>query len=174
MLLSENSYKEPQYTVISKNSNIEIRQYNQYIVAKTSIDKGESEEDNNMFRTLASYIFGGNTKNQSIPMTAPVTTYNDGKTYNMIFYMLSVDDSTDLPVPNNSKINLETFTLGKCAVLEFSWFTSESRVKKFKAELSTYLDENNLKALSPFMVNRYDPPWRLPFMRRNEIIVKIQ
>ena len=24
------------------------------------------------------------------------------------------------------------------------------------------------------MVNRYDPPWRLPFLRRNEILVQIK
>ena len=174
MLLSEDNYKEPQYTVISKSSNIELRLYDEYIVAKTSINKGKAEEDNNMFRTLASYIFGGNTKNESIPMTAPVTTFDDGDSYNMVFYMLNVNDSNDLPKPNNDNVNLETFTLGKCAVLEFSWFTTASRVKAFKTELSNYLNENNLKAISPFMVNRYDPPWKLPFMRRNEILVKIQ
>ena len=33
--------------------------------------------------------------------------------------------------------------------------------------------QNNINVKSSYMVNRYDPPWRLPFMRRNEIIVKI-
>ena len=58
--------------MIDKKDNIELRQYDEYVIARTSIPISQSEEDNNMFRVLASYIFGRNEKNQSIPMTAPV------------------------------------------------------------------------------------------------------
>ena len=174
MLFAEQKYKEPQYDLLSKDNNIEIRQYDKYVVAKTTVLKADSNEDNNMFRTLASYIFGGNSKNQSIPMTAPVTTFDDKEKHNMIFYMLDVNNAEDLPLPNNTNITLDTFSLNKCAVIKFSWFTSESRIKRYKNELKKYLEDNSLVAISSYMVNRYDPPWRLPFMRRNEIIVQIQ
>ena len=67
MALSD-SYKEPQYNLIKKDGKIEIRQYSEYVIAKTSINQGDLEENNNMFRTLAGYIFGGNVNNQSIAM----------------------------------------------------------------------------------------------------------
>ena len=56
MALSD-SYKEPQYNLIKKDGKIEIRQYSEYVIAKTSINQGDLEENNNMFRTLAGYIF---------------------------------------------------------------------------------------------------------------------
>lgn len=172
MLLSEDKYKEPSYELLSKNGNIEIRQYGEYVVAKTSVNCVD-KHDNNMFRTLASYIFGGNKKNQSIPMTAPVTTYENSDSYNMIFYMLDADNINDMPEPNGQDILFESFSLGKCVVISFSWFTNQSRIDSYTKQLKKYLEKNNLIPSSSYMVNRYDPPWRLPFMRRNEIIVQI-
>ena len=172
MLLSEDKYKEPTYELLSKDGNIEIRQYGEYVVAKTSVSSA-NKHDNNMFRTLASYIFGGNKQNQSIPMTAPVTTYDNSDSYNMVFYMLDAADINDMPEPNGQDIQFESFNLGKCAVLGFSWFTTESRIENYTKMLENYLKENNITPISSFMVNRYDPPWKLPFMRRNEILVKI-
>lgn len=172
MVFSSDKYKEPEYKLLDKSNNIEIREYSSYVVARTSLSI-QQKEDNNMFRTLASYIFGGNENNESIPMTAPVTTYGDDKDYHMIFYMLDADSPTDLPNPNGQEIKFEDFTLGKCAVVSFSWFTSNNRVKHYTDLLKDYIAENNLIIKSPYMVNRYDPPWRLPFLRRNEILVKI-
>jgi len=174
ILLSEDKYKEPEYVLISKDDNIEIREYGEYIIAKTVVPSKLNKEENNMFKTLASYIFGANNDSQKIPMTAPVTTFNNDDSYNMIFYMLDVDNTTDLPIPNNNDVRLDVFTLDKCAVIKFSWFTTDSRINKYTDKLKNFLKSNNLTPISPFMVNRYDPPWRLPFMRRNEILVKIK
>ena len=171
MIFSE-KVKEPTYKVIKKEGDIEIREYGTYVVAKTSISK-DRNSDNNMFRTLASYIFGGNKKNESIPMTAPVTTFSDDSNYNMLFYMLDVDEINQLPEHNGQNITFEKFELGKCAVISFSWRTSDSRIEYFSAELSNFIEENNLKTKSPYMLNRYDPPWRLSFLRRNEILVRL-
>ena len=172
MLFSSDKYKEPSYVLLEKEKNIEIREYGSYVVARTSHSVNDVEE-NNMFRTLASYIFGGNAKDESIPMTAPVTTYQNNADYHMLFYMLDAKSIEDMPESNGQNIVFETFTLGKCAVVSFSWFTTDSRIDYYTKLLNNYLDENDIKANSSFMVNRYDPPWRLPFFRRNEILVKI-
>ena len=171
MIFSE-KVKEPTYKVIKKEGDIEIREYGTYVVAKTSISK-DINSDNSMFRTLASYIFGGNKKSESIPMTAPVTTFSDDSNYNMLFYMLDVDEINQLPEHNGQNIIFERFELGKCAVISFSWSTSDSRIEYFSSELSNFIEKNNLKTKSPYMVNRYDPPWRLSFLRRNEIIIRL-
>jgi len=172
VLFSSETYKEPPFTLIDKVGNIELREYGSYVVARTSIPI-ENKDDNNMFRTLASYIFGGNKQNESIPMTAPVTTYENSDSYSMIFYMLDANTPSDMPDPNGQDIIFEDFYLGKCAVISFSWFTTDSKIKSYTEKLQNYLSDNNLKAKSSFMVNRYDPPWRLPFLRRNEILVQI-
>ena len=132
MLLSEEKYKEPIFTLLERQNNIEIRQYGEYIVAKTAIPIEEKETENNMFRTLASYIFGSNEKNKSIPMTAPVTTLENNNTYEMLFYMLESDNIKDLPNPSGQNITFEKFNLGKCAVISFSWFVNDRKINNQK------------------------------------------
>lgn len=172
MILSSENYNEPLFELLKKDGDIEIRMYSQCIIAKTSIDI-TNQDDNNMFRTLASYIFGSNKENKSIPMTAPVTTYKKDSTYNMIFYMLNASEVSQLPETNGQDIEFKTFDLGKCAVIPFSWFTTDSKISAYSDKLIKYIESNNYKQLSPIMVNRYDPPWRLPFLRRNEVLVQI-
>jgi len=173
MVMAESKYKEPQFTLISKDKNIEIRQYSKYVVAKTTYSLNDDKNENNMFRTLASYIFGDNHNNEKIAMTAPVTTFEENNTNEMIFYMLDATSIDDLPYTNVEGIDFDVFTLGKCATISFSWFTSDKRVKKYESQLKDYLSKNNIITNGPFMLNRYDPPWKLPFLRRNEIIVRI-
>ena len=139
MLIANEKYKEPSFSLIDKKDNIELRQYDEYVIARTSIPVNQSEEDNNMFRVLASYIFGRNEKNQSIPMTAPVTTYKNNDTYDMIFYMLDVNNIQELPNPSGQNISLEKFNLGKCAVIGFSWFASKNKINKYTEKLKKYV-----------------------------------
>ena len=174
MLLSENKYKEPPFILLKQKDNIEIRQYEEYVIAKTAISLEQVQPDNNMFRILASYIFGGNEKNQNIPMTAPVTTYKDNNSSHMLFYMLDSDRTEDLPKPSGQDITFEKFNLSKCAVIRFSWFVNEKKIDKYQNQLEKFIKDNGYTKESPYMVNRYDSPWKLPFMRRNEVFVKIK
>ena len=87
--------------------------------------------------------------------------------------MLDAKSIDDMPNPNGQDIIFESFELGKCAVVSFSWFTGDKRVKRYELELKDYLKKNDITTNGPFMLNRYDPPWKLPFLRRNEIIVRI-
>ena len=76
-IASTETLKTPEYNLIETHGRIEIREYSEYVIAKTSISQNNLDSDNNMFRVLAGYIFGGNENNQSIPMTAPVITKKD-------------------------------------------------------------------------------------------------
>ena len=174
MLVSEQFYKEPSFDILKKSKNIEVRLYKENIIAKTSVPIEDDKIDNSMFRTLASYIFGENERRQRIPMTAPVTTIKNEETYDMIFYMLNVENIDELPNPTNPNIEFEKLNLGKCVSISFSWLTNDFRVKYYKKQLKKYVEDNGYTAISPFMLNRYDSPWTLPWNRRNEILVKIK
>jgi len=50
----------------------EIREYPSHIVAQTTVQGLYSESLRTGFSIVAEYIFGGNTKKESIAMTAPV------------------------------------------------------------------------------------------------------
>ena len=167
------SYKEPNFTVISKYDNIEIRQYDKYVIAKTSIPKKNSSLDNNMFSVLAGYIFGGNNQGKSIPMTTPVITKESDSSYDMIFFMLDSNTPNDLPRPNSSKINLETFSMGKIISIRFGMWATEERVLKYKTILDQFIKDNNITISSNLMIAQYNSPWIMPPFRRNELMYQI-
>ena len=174
MLISKEHYKEPLYNILIKTNNIEIREYDEYIIVKTSINKNFNITEINMFRNLLSYISGANHQNKTIPMSAPVTTITNENSFEMLFYMLDAENISDLPSTDIENITFEKFKLGKSAVIKFSWFTNKKKIFRYKKKLDKYIIENNLEVISDYMVNRYDPPWRLPFLRRNEILVRIR
>ncbi len=172
MAMSE-SYKEPSYSLINKKGRIEIRQYDSYIIAKTSTVKGSSRLNNNMFRVLAGYIFGGNSKQESIPMTTPVITKETSASYDMIFFMLDASKFSDLPTPNSDDISIEEIDMGKIISIRFGMWATDERVEKYKNKLDRYIEENNISIKSPLMVAQYNSPWTMPPFRRNELMYQI-
>ena len=54
----------PKYEVLLKERNKEIRYYESYIVAKTTVKGKFKESQGTAFRILAGYIFGDNEKKQ--------------------------------------------------------------------------------------------------------------
>tara|TARA_B110000438_G_scaffold301281_1_gene355772 strand:+ start:3621 stop:4136 length:516 start_codon:yes stop_codon:yes gene_type:complete len=165
---------QPDYDLIKKDGKIEIRQYSEYVIAKTSIKQADIVQNNNMFRTLAGYIFGGNTNNQSIPMTAPVITQNNNSNYDMIFFMLDAQQPEDLPHPNNPNISLEHMKIGKTISLSFGMWATEKRVSYYKEKLDKYINQNQIEIKSSLMVAQYNSPWAVPPFRKNELLYTIK
>ena len=168
------TYKEPEYTLIKKDEEIEVRQYSSYVIAKTSIKKSEVHEDDNMFRILAQYIFGKNSINEYIPMTAPVITQNNNENYEMMFFMLHADKPKDLPTPTNNDVILEIVNIGKTISITFGMWATDTRVSYYKEILDQYISENTLEIESELMVAQYNSPWAIPPFRKNELIYKIK
>ena len=147
MLFADENYKEVEYLLLSKEDNIEIREYGTNIIAKITTATNDGESENDMFRVLFKYIFGDNNKNEKIPMTTPVTTYQSDDIKTMIFYMLDSDTLNSLPLPNNNNISLEKFSLGKCAVIKFSWYTPNFKIKRYQNKLNEYLINNDIEKI---------------------------
>ncbi len=173
IMISE-KYNEPNFELIQKNNNIEIRQYGENIIAKTSLKNGDINQNSSMFRTLADYIFGNNTQSKKIPMTTPVMTRYDNSSYDMIFFMLDTKEIKDLPEPVNQDVVIEKVSLNKVVVIQFSWWASEKNITKHESILREYIVENNLEVTSSLMVAQYDPPFTLPNFRRNELMYQIK
>lgn len=64
--------EEPAFSVVVQEGAFEVRDYPALVAAEVSVAGGRDEASNAGFRLLAGYIFGGNTRRQSIAMTAPV------------------------------------------------------------------------------------------------------
>ena len=163
---------EPSYTVIASYSSFELRRYDSLLQARTPIDgnRGMSEG----FRRLAKYIFGGNSSGEQISMTAPVTREESSEGWELTFAMPTDFSMATLPLPLDGRVSLEEVPVRELAALRFSGWASERKVeRKIKALLSS-LEKEGVIATGTPMVAQYDPPFRFPAFRRNEILVEIE
>ncbi|MEM1152906.1 MAG: heme-binding protein [Pseudomonadota bacterium] len=163
--------EEPKYEVVQTFGDVEIRHYEPSIQAQTVLQS--DGETSGGFRRLAGFIFGGNDRDQEIAMTAPVQETLEQKAPVMAFTMPSEYAMSDLPQPNDSSVTLTEVPARTVAVIEFSgWATASSVAKRKEALLST-LKEQQIETMGKPFLNQYNPPWTLPFLRRNEVAVEI-
>ena len=166
----------PKYNLLEKEGKFELRVYNSFVVARTRVKNDYREATVAGFRKVANYIFGGNERQLSIAMTAPVISNvpNEQGVYNIVFVMPREHTLSSLPVPNDSQAKLEDHDLGKTAVVRFGGWATKSRADYYKKELIEFLRKKEYVVKSEFFVAQYNSPWALPPFRKNEILVSIE
>jgi len=167
---------------------VEIRQYGPRIAAETTVAADEDRARNIGFRRLAGYIFGGNHRSEEISMTAPVgqqggdeiamtapvaQSRTDNRQWTIRFYMPSKWTMDTLPQPDDDNVRLVTVPGETVAVLRFSGDRSPDAVAARRSELLKTLSGNGMQTAGEPVAWFYDPPWTLPFRRRNEIAVPV-
>ena len=179
--------EKPDYKVIQSEQNIEIRQYEPMIIAEVEVEGKREDAIRDGFRLLADYIFGNNTvqqvismtapvqqkENQNIAMTAPVQQQSMGKSWRMSFVMPSKYRLDSLPVPNNNRVRLKEILTKKFVVIEFSGTNSNENVTKHENQLMNYIEANQINIIGSPKYAFYNAPWTLPFLRRNEVMIEI-
>jgi hypothetical protein len=179
--------EEPAFTVLDSPSGLEIRQYGPRIAAETTVTGRNEKARNDGFGRLAGYIFGGNTTRTSIAMTAPVAQASEkiamtapvGQTpdgsgaWRIQFIMPSQYTLDTLPIPRDPSVRLVAIEPETFAVLRFSGSTGDKAVAAQKAELLRRLAGSGWRAEGEPVAWFYDPPWRLPSQRRNEVAVQV-
>jgi len=180
--------EEPAFTVLEKRDGYEIRLYEPYIIATTEVNATYSQALNQGFRQIADYIFGNNTAQTKIAMTAPVLESTSEKIAMTVPVTTSLDESSNrsvsfvlpasytldtLPIPNNDKVKLVEIPERTVAALRFTWYATKSRVADKKAQLQQLLKKDELTATGPTQVAQYNPPLSMPLTRRNEILIEV-
>jgi effector-binding domain-containing protein len=180
--------EQPNYQVITSEQGIDIRQYMPMIIAEVEM-RGEREEAiGEGFRMLADYIFGNNTAQQGIAMTAPVQQQNSEKiamtapvqqqaqngVWTISFVMPSGYSIDILPKPNNEIVTIKEVLPKRYAVIQFSGLNSNENIARQEKQLLQYIENNKIKTVGPAKYAFYNPPWTLPFMRRNEIMLELE
>lgn len=191
--------EEPKFTVIEKSGDFELRSYAPRVVAETLVDGSLDEASGVGFSLIADYIFGNNTSrslgnsggsekismtapvtmapkaekdtSEKISMTAPVSMQQSAGQWSMYFVMPSKYTLNTLPVPNNTAVTLRELPASRAAVLRFSGLAGEEKTAKKTAELLAWLTSKNITPIGTPELARYNPPWTLPFLRRNEVMV---
>jgi len=173
-LLGIQNEESPKYTVLVKDGNFEIRQYSSYVIAETTIKGDFDNASGDAFRILAGYIFGKNKGENKIAMTSPVEMQQDDNRFTMRFSMPSQYKMEDLPEPLDSRITFEVIKPEVRASNRYSWLSSKKRSFKKSQELRAWLkSQNDYTANKDYVYAGYNPPWTLPFFRRNEVHITL-
>ena len=179
--------EQPKYKVVESSGNIEIRDYAPMIVAEAEVSGDRREAIGKGFRIIADYIFGNNTAAQKVPMTAPVaqqvsekiemiapvTQQGEGNSWKVYFVMPSNYTMDTLPKPNSLAVVLKEIPNNRYAAIRFSGMGGESSLRRNTMQLNEFLSAKKLMPLSATTYAFYNPPWTLPFLRRNEVLVEI-
>jgi len=181
--------EEPPYTATLKEGEFELREYPSLIAAEVTVSGERSEAISAGFRLLAGYIFGGNTKKQSIAMTAPVTqaavenekiamtapvTQTGSEAgWTVRFIMPQGYTLEALPIPNDPKVKLVPLPPASLAVVQFSGLAREPDIIEQTQLLNQFIAKKKLTPTGPATLARYDPPWTLWFLRRNEVMIPV-
>lgn len=185
------SIEKPKYTVLKKDSKLEIREYEEQILAEVEIEGDWGSALNKGFRVLAGYIFGGNKakakiamtapvteqqgyQKEKIPMTAPVTASKVSEKRHRISFMMPAKYTMDtLPEPDSEEITFRKVGKHKAAAIRFSGYLREKVLEKKIEEFKYWLNKEGITPKSEFISAQYNPPWIPGLFRRNEIIVNI-
>ena len=190
LMLVENAVSDveiPRYDVIRSADNIEIREYQPMIIAEVRMTGERTDAMGDGFRILADYIFGNNTVNQEIAMTAPVQQNQSAEIamtapvqqqlndegWQVSFVMPSEYTMNTLPMPVNERIEIKPISAKRYVAIEFSGRNTSANMREHQAELMAYIEANELLVKGAPVYAFYDAPWILPFFRRNEIMMEL-
>ncbi len=172
------SYEEPEYRVLEQREGYEIRQYEPYLVAQTTIQGGFRDSGNQAFRILAGYIFGDNSQSKKMAMTVPVTSsLTQGSEardrYDWQFVMERAYDQDSLPRPVDQRVSILEMPARTMAVRRYSGRTTEKNFVKNLDTLNAALQRDQVRSVGEPQSAVYNGPFTLPFFRRNEVLVEI-
>ena len=178
------------YVVTKELEDYEIRTYAAHIAAQTRVQGEYKDSLNNGFRIIAGYIFGGNTKRQSIAMTAPVTEQLttsekiamtapvqasiEGDSHIISFVMPRSYTLATLPRPNDTRVELVEVPSQTMAVIRFSGLRTDSRVLAMKTKLNEALSRDSITVVGSPIYAGYNAPFTPPWMTRNEVMVQVK
>lgn len=185
--------EQADYTVTKKMNGYEIREYPEHIVAQTTVRGSYGTSMGSGFSIVAGYIFGGNTKKESIAMTAPVVAEkvegqnvseniamtapvvatSEGDSQTISFGMPRSYTLDTLPTPNDPRVQIVMIPAKKYAVMQFSGYRSDARIKEKQEALRSALARDGVATEGSMAYAGYNAPWTPPWMTRNEVLVEI-
>ena len=192
--------EEPKYTVLKQAEDFELRRYDEQLVAQTWVTGDQDAASRAGFKILADYIFGNNSasngeshkismtapvamqleakkgsrESQKIAMTAPVSIQKTEDKWRVQFTMPSQYTLQTLPKPNNPNIEIVEVPAQTYGVMKFSGLAGAEKVAAKTKELQSWMQGRNLTITGKPELARYNPPWTLPFLRRNEVMIAYQ
>lgn len=180
--------EEPAYSVRLSEGSFELREYAATIVAETTVQGGAWDARFEGFGPLADYIFAKDRQGKKIAMTAPVTqaprepiamtapvteTRDGAGGWTIAFTMPSHYSMKTLPAPSDPNVKLVEKPSRTMAVLGFTGLATNTDMDAASHRLEQRIASEGLTVLGKPVFAFYDPPWTLPFLRRNEVMIEV-
>lgn len=167
--------EQPDYKVIEQlPGGVEIRQYEARTYASSRVEGTGMEARRQGFRLLFNYITGENKGDEEISMTVPVATEIEEKEHVMQFFLPSEYNETTAPAPKNPNVSIGTIAPRIEAALEYTGSQSVQRAQQHAILMKQDLENSNWQMKGDIRSMFYNPPFSIPFLRRNEVIVEIK
>jgi SOUL heme-binding protein len=184
MPLFSHAIEEPDYELVRKFDNVELRRYAPYVVAEVVLDASPEEAGSQAFPILAGYIFGKNKGEKKFAMTAPVTQTAAPLRMDMTapvtqaavaggmrvqFVLPRGVTLATAPEPIDPRVQLRQEPGGTWAVIRYSGSWSQSNYREHLDELRASLQAAGVATEGEPVLARYNAPFTPWFLRRNEI-----
>lgn len=187
-LLARGRVEQPEYRVEAQYDDFEVRRYAPRLVAEVEVEGSPEQATRAGFRILADFIFGKNESRRSVAMTSPVGRRASEKIdmtspvgrrgtgpFTVTFTMPSSYTEQTLPVPLDDRIEIRTIEEQRVAVARFRGSPSAAEVKQRMDDLRQAVVARGLEpADAAPTFAQYDPPWTPPFLRRNEVWLRLE
>ncbi len=178
---------EPSYSLVAKTGDLEIRRYAPRVAIETVIADDEVSARYQGFRRLAGYIFGANKTRAKIAMTAPVAQDSAGVPekiamtapvaenrdanghWRIQFFAPASYRLETMPIPDDPSVEIVAVPEATYAIHRFTGDRSPRAIARETRKLLAELQGSGWKATGNPFAWFYDPPWTLPFCRRNEV-----
>lgn len=166
--------EQPNYKVVDRlPGGVEIREYDARTFAASRVDGTGMEARRQGFRLLFNYITGENNGEEEISMTIPVATEIKDQEHLMQFFLPSEYDSKSAPAPKNPNVSIGTIAPRVEAALEYTGSQSVQRAEQHAILMKNDLANSNWQIKGDIRSMFYNPPFSVPFLRRNEVIVEV-
>ena len=178
--------EEPPFELQLRDGAFEVRRYPALTVAEVTVGGDQGHAANAGFRLLAGYIFGANSRRQSIAMTAPATLIPSGPPAAPVIETRTADrwvvrfvmprgyGLATLPRPRDARVRVRLVPPVRVAVLRFSGLARADEVQVKARDLDAWIGAHGLQAAGPLALAQYEPPWTLWFLRRNEVMSAVR
>lgn len=180
--------EEAIYNVVKRDGIFEVRDYAPHILAETVVEGDFEQAGSKAFRRLFRYISGDNLSLDKVAMTAPVSQEAKGEKIEMtapvgqqrvedrwvVSFMMPASYTLEtLPKPQDPQITLRQVPSRRMAAVRYSGFWSEKNYFRCRVKLESWIHESGLTIVGDPIWARYNSPFSLWFLRRNEILIPV-
>ena len=162
------------YKVLKKEGAFELRYYNRMVLVTASMPQGMDNQRGSFYK-LFGYISGENSDAKKIPMTAPVFMDQVNKKTETMSFVLPDDYTMDMaPDPQDETVKLQELKDYTVAVITFNGLLKQDNITKHQMLLEQWIISNGFEKTGSIKAAGYNPPFTIPALRRNEILISVR